>query len=94
MEIVSFLWLEAIIEKLWHKHRVSISEVEQVFLNHPHIRFIEQGHKEGENVYSALGRSDGGRLLIVFFVHKQNRQALVISARTMTDKERKLYERH
>lgn len=94
MEIASFFWLEAIIDKLWYKHRVTISEVEEVFFNQPHIRFVEKGHKEGENLYTALGRSDAGRLLIIFFVHKQNRQALVVSARNMTDKERKLYERH
>ena len=49
--------------------------------------------KDGENVYSALGRTSGGRYLAVFFVYKVNKSALIISARSMTIKERKRYEK-
>ncbi len=43
-------------------------------------------------MYAALGRTGAGRYLIVFFVRKPDGRALVVSARTMTDAERKRYE--
>ena len=59
----------------------------------PKFRFVEKGHREGENVYSALGQTEAGRYLIVFFVYKTTNAALVISARDMTRGERKRYEK-
>jgi len=50
-------------------------------------------YTRGENVYAALGRTDGGRYLIVFFVRKKTGQALPISARDMSFSERKKYEK-
>jgi uncharacterized DUF497 family protein len=48
----------------------------------PRFRYVERGHRRGENVYAALGRTRAGRRLIVFFVYKpRTREALVISAR-------------
>lgn len=38
-------------------------------------------------------RANSGRYLVVFFIYKLNRVALVISAREMDDKERKRYGR-
>ena len=46
---------------------------------------------EGENLYTALGQTEDGRYLIVFFIHKATNEALVISAREMTKKERRSY---
>ncbi len=93
MNIDGFIWLEDIVEKLWQKHHVEENEVEEVFNNSPYFRFVENGHREGENVYAAFGQTNGGRYLIVFFVLKQNKQALVVSARDMTTSERRQYER-
>jgi uncharacterized DUF497 family protein len=93
LDIVGFIWLADIVEKLWQKHHVEQHEVAEVFDDAPHFRFVEKGHREGENVYAALGQTEGGRYLIVFFVYKQDRSALVVSARDMTDAERKRYER-
>ena len=47
----------------------------------------------GENLYAALGQTDAGRYLIVFFVYKTTREALLISARDMSKKERRQYEK-
>jgi hypothetical protein len=55
-------------------------------------RFVEKSYERGEVVYAALGRTSAGRYLIVFFVRKADGRALVVSARTMTDAERKRYE--
>ena len=93
MFIDDFIWLPNIIDKLIVKHRVRQSEVEELFLNSPHFRFVERGYTAGEDVYSATGRTDAGRYLIVFFIHKPGNVALILSARNMDKKERKRYER-
>jgi len=93
VKIRALIWLEEIVEKLARKHNVSQEEVRQVLLNSRHFRFVEKGHRTGENMYSALGQTDAGRYLIVFFVHKRRNQALILSARDMTDAERGRYEK-
>lgn len=93
MKIKSLIWLDDIIAKLEQKHLVQEDEVEQVFANQPWFRFAEKGHRPGEHAYAAFGQTDAGRYLIVFFVYKTDRRALVISARDMTQTERKTYER-
>ena len=94
MDVRRIIWLPEIEEKLYDKHRVLVEEVEEVlFDNDPHIRFAEKGHREGENLYAAYGQTAAGRCLIVFFVLKEDGAALVISARDMERKERRLYVR-
>ena len=92
MKIESLVWLDEVVEKLSRKHNVSPHEVKEILESDPHFRFVEKGHREGENVYSALGQTRGGRYLIVFFVYKKGGGALVLSARDMTPRERKRYE--
>lgn len=93
MYIDDFIWLPDIIEKLVIKHRVTQDEAEEVFFNNPRYRFVESGHKPGEDVYSASGQTDAGRYLIVFFIHRIGNIALILSARDMDKKERRCYER-
>ncbi len=93
LNVTGFIWLEDIVEKLWRKHRVEQREVAEVFGGTPHLRFVEKGHRVGEDVYAALGRTVEGRYLIVFFVHRRGGRALILSARNMTDSERRRYER-
>jgi uncharacterized DUF497 family protein len=91
MHIVGLVWLDEIIDKLEYKHNVRQAEVAQVLDSHPLFRFIEKGHRPGENVYLALGQSAAGRYLAVFFVYKADQRALVVSARDMTKTERRQY---
>ena len=93
MKISSIIWLEEIVEKINAKHQVGLDEVREVLNSSSHFRFIEKGHRPGENVYSALGQTDSGRYLIIFFVYKKGNQALILSARDMTNAERKRYEK-
>jgi len=93
MRIVGFIWLEDIVEKLEAKHQVVPEEVEQAFGNQPRVKRMNKGHYQGEDVYRALGQTDAGRYLTVFFIHKLTHEALVLSARDMDDKERKSYAR-
>ncbi len=93
MRVREVVWLPEIAVKLWDKHRITVIEAEEVLFGEPHIRFVEQGHQEGEDLYAAYGQTDDGRYVIVFFVLKRENQALVISARDMEGKERKTYGR-
>lgn len=93
VEIVGIIWLEEIVDKLLRKHAVQTFEVKEVFNNSPVFRLVEKGHRKGENLYAALGQTNEGRYLIVFFVYKQNRKALIISARDMDNAERTRYQR-
>lgn len=91
MKIVEFLWKEQFVEKLERKHQVITDEVEEVFRNAPRFNFITKGQITGENVYRALGQTDDGRYLAVFFIYKRGGKALPISARDMDAKERRRY---
>lgn len=57
------------------------------------FRFVENGEREGEDVYMALGQTDAGRYLAVLFIHKVTGEALVLSARDMARKGRRQYGR-
>lgn len=93
MKITGISWLADIIEKIESKHNVQRQEVIEVFANRPHIRFVEKGHRVDENLYAVLGQTNDGRYLIVYFVHKLDKRALIVSAREMTRVERRLYEK-
>ena len=93
MYIDDFVWLTEIANKVATKHRVTPDEAEEVFFNNPRYRFVESGHRAGEDVYSAGGQTDAGRYLIVFFIYKGDNTALILSARDMDAAERKRHER-
>ncbi|PIY87202.1 MAG: hypothetical protein COY75_04060 [Nitrospirae bacterium CG_4_10_14_0_8_um_filter_41_23] len=85
-------------DKLETKHGVTTSEAENIFTKKPLFNSrnwytftfpLTKGHVKGEDLYRALGQTDSGRYLTVFFIYKETHEALVISARDMTDKERK-----
>jgi uncharacterized DUF497 family protein len=93
MKIEGILWLKEIVDKLAIKHRVRTEEVEQAFSDRPKFYFVQKGERKGEDVYLALGRTRAGRYLAVLFVYKRTKEALVLSARDMARKERRLYEK-
>jgi len=70
LKITGFIWLDEIVEKLQKKHSVIVNEVQEVLTNKPKFRFVEKGHRLGENVYFALGQTAAGRYLIIFFISK------------------------
>ena len=93
MQITDIIWLPSVVDKLDWKHGVMPDEVEELLVATPHIRRIERGSVQGEDVYAAMGQTEAGRYLIVFFVHKADGTALVLSAREMDDRERRRYGR-
>lgn len=93
MEIQRVIWKDRFIDKLEAKHGVETDEVEEVLFSEPYVRFFEKGRVKDENLYAAYGQTDTGRFLIVFFVLKPGGNAMPISARDMTQAERRYYER-
>ena len=93
MEISRIIWLEDIVEKLLWKHNVEEPEIIEVFENRPIFQRKEAGYRLGEDVYAAFGRSNAGSLLSVFLVYTQDKRANIVSARDMTQNERRKYAR-
>ncbi len=91
MEIREVIILPEVEQKLVRKHRVFGDEVEELFTQKPHVRLVRKGKIQGQNLYVALGRTEAGRYLSVFFIRKDKGVALVITARDMDSKEKKLY---
>lgn len=54
-------------------------------------QLIVNRHRQGEDVYAAMGRTKAGRYLVVFFVHKADQRILILTARDMTIAERRRY---
>ena len=93
LKIEGIIWLPEIVEKLETKHHVESQEVKEVLGDYPIYRYIEKGHRRGENVYAAMGQTSAGRYLIIFFVFKADHRALIVSGRDMTPAERTTYEK-
>ena len=91
MRLYAVIWKEVFVDKLEHKHRVMPDEVEQILFSKPFIRRAEKGHVQGEDMYVAYGQTTAGRYLVVFFILKYQTAALPISARDMTQAERRYY---
>ena len=91
MNITGIIWLRDIVYKLLWKHDITTDEVEEVFANKPRYKFQEKGKIKGEDLYTAYGRTDAGRYLTVFFIHKFTHEALIVTARKMDRKERRRY---
>ena len=91
MNIEGIIWLRTVIDKLAFKHHVETHEVEELFVGDSKFRFVEKGARADENVYMALGQTDAGRYLTVLFIYKKSKEALILSARDMAQKERKMY---
>lgn len=91
--IAGFDWDTGNDRKSVEKHGVTQAEAEQMFLNEPLLIVEDTAHSIAEPRYHALGRSDAGRLLhATFALRRQGTLIRVISARSMSRKERLRYE--
>jgi len=91
MKITGIIWLREVVDKLEWKHHVTADEVEEALAATPRFRFIETGDLEKEDLYVAMSRTAAGRYLMIYFVYKVTREALIVSARDMTGKEKRAY---
>ena len=75
------------------KHKVSQSEVEQVFFYEPLLILADDRHSQQQQRYHALGKTGEDRLLpITFTLRQADTRIRVILARDMRRKERRIYE--
>ena len=86
MEIKRLVWDRKTREKVAKKHHLSRQEVEEVFAGDYHIRRFDKLHH-------AYGQSAAGRYLFVVFLPLGRGRAQVVTAREMTQRERRLYQR-
>lgn len=92
MTFREIIWLDNVVDKLAWKHGVVPAEVEAVLGSRRTLHFRNRkGKIEGEDVYNALGRTEAGRYLSVFYIKKLVNRALTITAREMTPAERRRY---
>ena len=92
--IKNILWTEEVADKIQWKHQVTPQEVEEMLFRNPYIVFKEKGRRNvQENVYIAFGMTNSGRYLFVLFILKMTKEALILTARDMTNSERKYYEK-
>ena len=92
LDWVGFDWDEGNLLKNWEKHGVSASECEQIFFNNPLIAGLDEKHSKRESRYYALGITDSKRRLFIAFTVR-NKQIRVISARDMSRRERKVFDK-
>lgn len=90
MEIIDLSIAKNIAEKLARKHDVEVHEVYEVFWNSDDTVRLFRSPK-GADTYIAFGRTEAGRYLAIPFMPK-NKIARILTARGMTDRERKLYK--
>jgi len=87
-----FEWDRGNINKNLDKHGVTDQECEEVFFDTELLAYYDRGHSVKEDRYYALGKTLAGRGLFVVFTIRENK-IRVISARDMSKKERKVYEK-
>jgi len=85
-----FDWNEGNTDKNWLKHKVSSSECEQIFFDHPLLIQDDMIHSKTEQRFYALGQTNLKRFLFIAFTVRNN-LIRVISARDMSRKERRVY---
>ena len=85
MRIAAFEWDDGNLSHI-ARHRVDADEVEEAFLGRQHL------YKTREGRYILLGRSGTGRRLLIVFQYESG-VARPITARDMTDSEKRLYRR-
>ena len=86
-----FEWDSGNIHKSFYKHDVAPEECEQVFANAPLLVSDDVKHSRHEPRYQALGKTNEARLLHVVFTILGT-SIRIISARSMSRKERAIYE--
>ncbi|OGN89763.1 MAG: hypothetical protein A2Z74_07890 [Chloroflexi bacterium RBG_13_46_9] len=75
-----------ILEKIEVKHRVTFKEVEEAcYSEKKHVR------KGREGLYKLFSQSEAGRYLLVVLVHRIGGTWKIVTARGMTDEEKRLY---
>lgn len=93
MRVDLIIWKDKFVKKIETKHHVSINEVEEILYGKKKVYRVLKGDVKGEDIYLALGKTNSGRYLSIFFILKKDKHTVLpISARDMDNKERRRYE--
>jgi uncharacterized DUF497 family protein len=92
-QFTGFQWDKGNINKNLDKHNVENWECEQIFFNEPLIILGDPKHSFLEKRWAAFGKTDANRHLSVIFT-KRDKLIRIISARDMSRRERKFYEKN
>ena len=92
MRFEEVIWREQFLDKIIRKHHLDPDEVEEVLRGRPLVRRKERGRQRGQDLYAVYGQTEAGRYIVVFLIQKAARVVMPISARDMTDTERRFYE--
>src|ERR1017187_3400036 len=79
-ECEGFQWDAANAGKIRERHRVSPTECEEVFFNHPLVVGDDEKHSADEGRLYALGQTDAARLLFVVFTTPYGYDRLLIDS--------------
>ena len=93
MSDLAFAWKPAKAAINLEKHGVSFDEAATVFRNPLAKVLPDPTHSQGEERAIMIGHSEGGRLLLVVFMQREDR-IRIISAREVSRRERREYEEH
>lgn len=88
---LEFDWDKGNKEKNWEKHQVDFRECEEIFFNKPVKFFPDPKHSKKEKRFVVYGITNKGRKLTIVFVFR-NKKIRVVSAQSMSRKERRIYE--
>lgn len=88
---MEFEWDVRKAEANLRKHEVSFEEAATVFADFLSTTAHDPDHSTGEDRFIIVGRSSLGRLLMVAYCERGDR-IRIISARTLTRKEKRAYE--
>lgn len=91
-EPMQFEWNQGNLNKNVKKHNVTNQEAEEVYINTPIILFADAKHSSLESRFGLLGKTNNGRLLSIVFT-KRGTKVRIITARPMSRKERRAYEK-
>ena len=80
---------EHILDKIESKHGVTYDEAEQVFRN---PKRSERRSRFG--LYSIYGQTEAGRYLLVVVARKDTRLWQLVTARDLTQQERRMHQRN
>ena len=90
MIIHEFIWPEERIDHI-ARHDVTPEEFEEACFGRS---FVQRAKSEGENpVYYALGQTASGRYLFCVVIQFPDGKGYPVTARTMTDRERRRYNK-
>jgi uncharacterized DUF497 family protein len=90
MRINEFVWPQDQIDHI-ALHGVLPKEVEEVCFSRP---LVLRAKSHGQNpVYHILGQTNAGRYLFCVLIHFPDGKAFPVTARSMTDKEKRRYRK-